>query len=192
MSAVSALPSCWHGVEETLPDGSAVVLRPLEPDDAHLLHAIFDRMGPRSRERRFLTPKHRLSAADVRVLTAVDHRDHEAVVALAADDGQPVGVARFVRSEEDPETAEVAVVVVDAWQSRGVGTVLATALVRRAKELRVRRFAVMMAHDNEAALRLLHRVLGDVEHVALDTDTAEFVVGLEPGHRGGRIVLKGA
>jgi RimJ/RimL family protein N-acetyltransferase len=190
--AVSALPSCWHGVPETLPDGAEVVLRPLEPDDADLLHAVFDRLGPRSRELRFLAPKHRLTGADLRQLLAVDHRDHEAVVAFAADDGEPVGVARFVRSDEDPRTADVAVVVVDAWQSRGVGTVLASALVRRARELRVDHFSVLMAHDNEAALRLLHRVLGDVETTVLDRDQAEFVVALGPRHRGGRVVLKGA
>jgi RimJ/RimL family protein N-acetyltransferase len=192
MSAVTALPSCWEGEPELLPDGSAVVLRPLEPHDAGLLHAIFDRLSPRSRELRFLAPKHRLTAADVRQLVAVDHRDHEAVVALDADDGSPVGVARFVRSDQDPEVADVAVAVVDAWQSRGVGTVLAGALVKRAKHLGVRRFSVLMAHDNEAALRLLHRVLGDVDSATLDPEHAEFVVSLDQGHRGGRGVLKGA
>ena len=191
MSAVSALPCCWEGEPETLPDGSTVVVRPLEPDDAGLVHAIFDQLSPRSRELRFLAPKHRLTAADVHQLTAVDHRDHEAVVALA-DDGSPLGVARFVRSDEDPETADVAVAVVDAWQSRGLGTVLAGALVKRATELRVRRFSVLMAHDNEAALRLLHRVLGDVDSATLDPEHAEFVVSLDRGHRGGRGVLKGA
>ena len=57
----------------TLPDGSEVMLRPLEPEDADLLLDLFDRLGPRSREQRFLTPKHRLTATDLRQLTAVDH-----------------------------------------------------------------------------------------------------------------------
>ncbi len=194
MSAVSALPPCGYARPESLPDGSEVVLRPLEPEDADLVLDVFDRLGPRSRERRFLTPKHRLTASDLRQLTAVDHHDHEAVVALSAEDCRPLGVARFVRSPTDPETADVAVAVVDDWQDRGLGTVLASSLVARAGELGVRRFSLLMARDNQAAVRLMHRVLGDVEQVELNHDNAEFVVSLtttRPG-RGGRVVLKGA
>jgi len=192
MSVVTSL-QCWsNGVRETLPDGSELTLRALEPEDADLLREVFDGMGPRSRERRFLTPKHRLTASDLRQLTAVDHHDHEAVVACSVADGRTVGVGRFVRSADDPETADVAVAVVDDWQSRGVGTVLAASLVSRARELRIRRFSVLMAHDNEAAARLMHRVLGDPQHASVDDETAEFVVSLDPRHRGGRLVLKGA
>jgi len=192
MSSVTHLRSRAHEVRETLPDGSELTLRPLEPEDGDLLREVFDGMGPRSRERRFLTPKHTLTSSDLRHLTAVDYHDHEAVIAFSAIDGAPVGVARMVRSADDAETADVAVAVVDAWQSRGVGTVLASSLVARSRELRIRRFTLLMAHDNEAAVRLMHRVLGDVEHASVDRDTAEFVVSLAPGHRGGRVVLKGA
>jgi len=192
MSSVTHLRSRAHEVRETLPDGSELTLRPLEPEDGDLLREVFDGMGPRSRERRFLTPKHTLTSSDLRHLTAVDHHDQEAVIAFSAIDGAPVGVARMVRSADDAETADVAVAVVDAWQSRGVGTVLASSLVARSRELRIRRFTLLMAHDNEAAVRLMHRVLGDVEHASVDRDTAEFVVSLAPGHRGGRVVLKGA
>ena len=194
MSAVMPLPSCGHSVRERLPDGAEVLLRPLEPEDADLLLEIFDQLGPRSRERRFLTPKHTLTSTDLRQLTAVDHHDHEAVVALSATDGRPVGVARFVRISADPGTADVAVVVVDAWQSRGLGTVLASSLLGRARELGVRRFSVLMARDNDAAVRLMHRVLGEVEQSELNRETAVFVVSLTtaPPARGGRVVLKGA
>jgi RimJ/RimL family protein N-acetyltransferase len=192
MAAVTCLPCGPRGVRETLPDGSELTLRALEPEDGGLLREVFDGMGPRSRERRFMTPKHTLTDGDMRQLTAVDHHDHEAVVAFSVTDGAPIGVARLVRGAEDPDTADVAVAVVDAWQSRGVGTLLASSLVARARELRIRRFTLLMAQDNEAAIRLMHRVLGDVEHASMDRETAEFVVSLAPGHRGGRAVLKGA
>ncbi len=192
MASVTCLPCGARAVRETLPDGSELALRSLEPEDGDLLREVFDGMGARSRERRFMTPKHTLTNADLRQLTAVDHHDHEAVVAFSVTDGRPIGVARLVRSADEPDTADVAVAVVDAWQSRGVGTVLASSLVARARELRIRRFSLLMAHDNEAAVRLMHRVLGDVEHASMDRETAEFVVSLAPGHRGGRLVLKGA
>ena len=191
MAAVTCLPCEPTGVREGLPDGSEVALRPLEPDEGHLLVEVFDGLGPRSRERRFLAPKPSLTSGDLRRLTAVDHHDHEAVVAFSVPDDRPVGVARMVRLRDDPEVADVAVAVVDAWQARGVGTALASFLVARASELRISRFSVLMAHDNEGAVRLMHRVVGDVEQATMDGDTAEFVVSLEPAHRGGRVVLKG-
>lgn len=192
MSSVTALWSGPAAVTEVLADGCEVALRPLEPDEGDLLQEVFDGMGAGSRERRFLTPKDTLTAADLRMLTAVDHHDHEAVVAFSTPAGSPVGVARFVRSTDDSRTADVAVSVVDAWQDRGVGTVLAQWLVARARELGVRRFELVMAHDNEAAARLMHRVLGDVDHARVDHETAEFVVSLDPRPRRGRVVLKGA
>lgn len=193
MTTLIAAPPCGYAELAQLPDGSEVMLRPLEPDDTDLLLEVFAGLGDRSRERRFLTPKHTLTATDLRRLTAVDHHDHEAVVALSVTDCRPLGVARFVRLPADPETADVAVAVVDAWQDRGLGTVLSSSLLTRARDLGVRRFSLLMAHDNEAAVRLMHRVLGDPDHVALDDDTAEFVVSLAPRHSGrARRVLKGA
>jgi RimJ/RimL family protein N-acetyltransferase len=179
-----------------LPGGWTVVLRPVETGDVEVLREVFDQLSPRSRELRFLTAKPTLTNADLRQLSAVDHRDHEAIAALTTD-GRAVGLARFVRDDDDPETAEVAFEVADAWQGRGVGSVLATALLTRAHELGVSRVVMSMAHDNEPALRLMMRILGDVERVAIDAHTAEFAVDLRPArrtHRSRRVRsrLKGA
>jgi RimJ/RimL family protein N-acetyltransferase len=191
MSSVTCLPCGPHVARETLPDGSELILRLLEPDEGEVLLSVFEGMGPRSRERRFLTPKPTLTSADLRQLTAVDHHDHEAVVAFSVADGRPVGVARLVRMTDDPEKADVAVAVVDAWQTRGVGTVLASSLVARARELRIRRFSLLMAHDNEGAVRLMRRVLGDVEQASVDSETAEYVVSLS-SRRSDRFEQRGA
>jgi len=161
------------------PDRAGVVLRPLEPGETEPVLEVFSGLGPRSRELRFLAAKPRLTAADLRQLTAVDHRDHVAVLALSAQDRRPVGVARFVRDPEDPTSADVAVAVVDAWQGRGVGTRLATALVERAREVGVRRFTLVMSRENEAAARLLHRVQGEVHRLDIGVETAEFAVDLD-------------
>jgi RimJ/RimL family protein N-acetyltransferase len=180
-----------YGVRRHLADGSPVVVRQLVPDDRNLLLEVFEEMGPDSREARFLAPKPRLTEADVRQLLAVDHVDHEALVALAAEDCRPVGIARFVRDVADPETAEVAVEVVDRWQSRGLGTMLVTALLGRARDLGVRRFTLVMARDNRAAAGLMRRSAPPAELVEVDAHTVDYVITLtddEPAWA----VLKGA
>ena len=51
MTTLSALPPCGYAARTYLPDGSEVLLRPLEPEDGDLLLDIFAGLGPRSRER---------------------------------------------------------------------------------------------------------------------------------------------
>jgi len=157
---------------------SRVELRQLEPGDRGAVLEVFAGLGSRSRELRFLTPKPRLTSADLGQLTDVDQHDHVAVLAVSAPRGYPIGVARFVRDPKRPASADVAVAVVDAWQDRGVGTMLANALVRRALEVGVRRFTMAMAPHNEGAVRLLHRAPGEIERLAIDDDTAEFAITL--------------
>jgi len=153
-----------------------VELRTLGHGDTDAVLEVFGGLGPRSRELRFLTAKPRLTSADLRQLTDVDSRDHVAVLAVST--GRAIGVARFVRDREDPHSADVAVAVVDAWQDRGVGTMLAEELVRRALEVGVRRFTMIMAPRNEGAVRLLHRVPGEIERLAIDDEVAEFAITL--------------
>jgi RimJ/RimL family protein N-acetyltransferase len=155
---------------------STVAVRRLEPGDCDAVLEVFAGMSARSRQLRFLTPKPRLTSADLRQLTAVDHHDHVALVAVSTATGRPIGVARFVRDPQHRDSADVAVAVVDAWQDRGVGTLLADALGERARELGVRRFTMMMAPDNEGAVRLLHRMPGEIERLAIDEESAEFAV----------------
>lgn len=93
-------------------DGAILQVRPIRADDRDGLQAAFRRLGPESRYRRFLTAKQELTEAELTWLTDVDHRDHEALVAVD-DHGELVGVARYIRLADRPATAEVAVTVVD-------------------------------------------------------------------------------
>jgi GNAT superfamily N-acetyltransferase len=136
----------------TLNEGSEITLREVRPDDKDAIAAGFARLSPESRYRRFFASRDRLSAVDLRYLTEVDHNDHEAVLA-SGPDGEPVGVARYVRAD-DPETAEVAVAVVDDWQGRGAGTALLERLIERADENGVRRFVALVLQENSEALEL--------------------------------------
>ena len=103
------------GAPVALRDGSHVRARQGRSSDRdHLLRG-FERVSPKSRSRRFFAAMPELSEGMVRYLTEVDHHDHEAIIALDEETGEGVGVARYVRSTERPDVAEVAVTVIDDW-----------------------------------------------------------------------------
>lgn len=143
-------------VETTLRDGSTILIREVRDDDKRAIAAGFAAMSPESRYRRFFSGISRLSDADLKYLTEVDHHDHEAVIAFDPEGG-PVGVARYVRIEP-PEEAEVAVAVVDHWQGRGAGTALLERLIERARENGIERFAATVLSENAEALELFRGV----------------------------------
>jgi RimJ/RimL family protein N-acetyltransferase len=154
-----------------------ISVRPIEPDDKTGLAAAFQRLSDESRYRRFLSPHGRLSAAELRYLTEVDHHDHEALVALDPATGEGVGVARYVRDRGRPDSAEVAVAVADGWQGRGVGTLLLHRLADRAREEGVRRFTALMLADNEPMAHLLGDI-GETGVLDAGQGTVELAVAL--------------
>lgn len=118
-------------------------------------------MKPESRYRRFFSLMPSLDARQLRYLTEVDHHSHEALIALDPRTEDALGVARFVRSRDDPATAEVAVAVVDDWQGRGLGSALLHAVASRARGEGIERFSASVLAHNQVVLHTL-RVLGDV------------------------------
>jgi RimJ/RimL family protein N-acetyltransferase len=147
-----------------LSDDVDVLIRPIRPDDKALLAAGMEHLSSRSLYQRFLVPKQSLSSAELRYLTEVDFRDHVALVAVRPEEPDVlVGVGRWVRLTHDPEVAEIAFVVADDLQHRGLGTALAEALADAARSRGVRRFVATMLPDNPAAHRLFARVAQERE-----------------------------
>ena len=154
-----------------------MLLRPIRPDDKErLLHA-FERSSAESRYRRFFSPTPSLSAAQLRYLTEVDHHQHEALQALDPQTNDGLGVARFVRSADDPTIAEVAVAVVDDWQGRGLARALLHALAARAREEGVERFSASVLAGNEPVMKLF-RAFGDVHVTGHDHGVVELLMEL--------------
>ncbi len=140
----------------TLRDGARATLRPIAPEDKPLVAAAFERLSEESRYRRFFATKNELSAAELAYLVDVDHKDHEAIIAIDPSSGEMLGVARYIRSKHDPqaaEVAEVAVTVADDWQRRGLGRALLHRLTYRARREGVRRFSALVQADNPGAAR---------------------------------------
>ncbi len=158
-----------------LADGSVLCLRPLEPGDRATVGEVFAGLGERSRRLRFHGPKPELTDAELSHLAAVDHRDRTAVVAYAEGSGKPVALGELVRDRDDRETAEVAFAVVDGWQGRGLGGVLADRLAGRARALGVSRVRAFVAASNDAAAAVVRRI-GTVVGSGVEDGAFELVV----------------
>jgi GNAT superfamily N-acetyltransferase len=144
----------------TLLDGSEAVIRPIAPEDKAAIVEGFEHLSPESRYRRFLAPMRRLQSGLLAYLTEVDHHDHEALVAFSRS-GEPLGVARYVRTRE-PDTAEAAVAVVDHWHGRGLGTALLQRLADRARDEGIQWFTATLLAENRE-MRTLLEELGQAE-----------------------------
>jgi len=153
--------------DHVLDDGTPVSLRHIRPDDAAELKRGFDRLSPSSRFRRFLGGVTTLSDEKLRYLTCVDGRDHVAIVAVTHAPGTSaetgLGIARFVRTTDDPTAAEAAITVIDDMQGKGLGRILGLTLARAALERGVKHFRGEVLTDNEPVRQLLEEV-GAVVH----------------------------
>jgi GNAT superfamily N-acetyltransferase len=167
-----------HDLVETayLVDGTTVLFRPILPEDRARLERLFPRLSEKTLYRRFFTSVPRPIPKHLDRLVTVDYRDRLALVAVIAD--EIVAVARYDRLEE-PDIAEVAVLVEDAWQHRGLGTRLLWRLSAAARDRGVATFLAGVMGENRPMMGLL-QVLSD------DLETT-----MEGGHYSVRIGLAG-
>jgi GNAT superfamily N-acetyltransferase len=160
-----------------LRNGSSVRIRPIRPADASRLEEGFHNLSAVSRYRRFLFDRPDISEEEARELTQLDDRDHDAIIAVDPAGGAGVGIARFVRDQDDPTRAVAAVTVVDLWQGRGLGTELLARLAARARSVGIEHFEAHMIVGDVEAQRMFEHV-GPVETSRRSGGTLDVTVGL--------------
>jgi acyl-CoA synthetase (NDP forming)/RimJ/RimL family protein N-acetyltransferase len=160
-------PAHWEA-DAVLADGGTVHLRPITPDDADRLRAFHARLSPETVYNRFFTLVRALPARDVERFTRVDHDERAAVVALLQ--GEVVGVCRYDRlpGSGPPVEAEVAVVVEDAHQGRGLGPLLLEHLTAAARERGIERFRADVLPSNRRMLTVFRSAGFEVERELAD------------------------
>ena len=133
-----------------LADGTVVHVRPIRSDDAARIVALHSRFSERTRYLRYFSPYPRIPQRDLRRFVEVDHHDREALVAELGEN--LIAVARYDRISS--EEAEVAFVVEDAYQGRGVGSVLLEHLAAAAVAEGITRFVAEVLPENGAMQRV--------------------------------------
>jgi GNAT superfamily N-acetyltransferase len=161
-----------HTTEHELSDGTRVVVRPLLPSDREELVRGFEQLSSESRRLRFLSSVEHLTEDAVDYLTTLDYDDHFAFAAfdLGAPGRPGIGVARYIRDRDDPTRAEPAVTVVEAYQRRGLGSLLLVLLAEEALGHGIRTFVAYVLWENRSVLEGLTaagaRVSGEEPGVA--------------------------
>ena len=159
-----------------LKDGRVAQLRPIVPDDSERLVEFYSRVSDESKYMRFFAPYPKLSTKDIEHFTHVDLDRRVAFVVTLHD--LIIGVGRYDAVSDDPgggagagaaefDTAEVAFLVEDAHQGRGVGQLLLEHLAQAARERSIRRFVAEVLPANERMLQIFremgYRIEGSVE-----------------------------
>ena len=138
--------------------GKVVTVRALANGDTATVAALFERLSPASRERRYHAAKPRLTSGELARLALVGPDSH-VLVAHVDGDPLPAGIARLVRDASDRTAGELAFEVADRYQGHGIGKLLVELLLADARAAGIRRVDAWVQTSNRAALGLLRRVL---------------------------------
>ncbi|MFD0684864.1 bifunctional acetate--CoA ligase family protein/GNAT family N-acetyltransferase [Actinomadura fibrosa] len=169
-------PDQWEA-DVVLSDGGTAHLRPIRPGDAELLRIFYARLSPESIYYRFFSPRPRLTDREIEHFTSVDYDRRVALIATIGE--EMVAVVRYDRLADRPETAEVAFLVEDAHQGRGLGAVLLEHIAAAARERGVRRFVASVLPDNRRMTRVF-REAGYQAEQRFEEGVIELVLDLEP------------
>ncbi len=120
--------------EYQTPDGIAVTIRPIRPEDADMEQEFVKHLSPETKYYRFMNTIRELSLAQLTRLTQIDYDREMAFVAIAQVDagGTEVGVVRYA-TNPDGESCEFAIVVADGWQGKGLARRLMGVLIDTAR-----------------------------------------------------------
>lgn len=156
MSNGAATPD-FH--DEFVAGGVTVRIRPIRPEDREREADFVRSLSPASRYFRFHSTLRELTPQMLERFTRNNYPDDMALVALVdgADGEEQVGVARYVR-QPGTDTAEIAIVVADDWQGRGIATRLLTDLRDVARRAGIARLVASVLRENGRMLELVRRL----------------------------------
>jgi acyl-CoA hydrolase/GNAT superfamily N-acetyltransferase len=143
----------------TLRDGAEVLLRPIKPTDERLEQELLYSLSDRSIYLRFFSAMSAFPHERVQYYTTVDYDEHMAIVAIDMSNGeeQMIGVGRYVK-EKNSDMAELALLVRDDWQGKGVGTLMHDYLEQIARAHKIGGFKGEVLEQNQGALHVFTRL----------------------------------
>ncbi|MDQ1749734.1 MAG: hypothetical protein QOE71_790 [Pseudonocardiales bacterium] len=147
-------PPHWEA-DVVVADGGTVHLRPITPDDADAIVAFHANLSARTRYLRYFSAYPTIPPRDLIRFSRVNHRDRVALAAWLGSEIIAIGRFEGLSVNAVPSaTAEVAFVVADAHQGRGIGSVLLEHLAEAAREVGIKRFEALVLAENAQMMRV--------------------------------------
>jgi RimJ/RimL family protein N-acetyltransferase len=149
-------PATYHATE-TLGDGRRIEIRALHPEDREGLYAAIMRCSTETLYHRFFAVKREFSEKEAHFFLDVDFVKHVALVGVARENGLPtiIGSCRYVVVE--PGRAEVAFLVIDAYQGKGIGKALMRRLAAIGREAGLNELVAEVLAENVPMLKIFER-----------------------------------
>ncbi len=164
-------------VDVVLADGATVRIRSIDPGDVERLQRFHAGLSPETIYSRFFGNRTKMAVSELRHFCEVDGADRTALVGVDGD-GTIVAVGRYDRTA-GAEDAEVALTVGDAFQGRGLGTILLEHLAAYARTHGIRRFEAETLSDNRR-MRTVFAKAGFAERESFDGSTIRVEMDIEP------------
>nr|WP_245551744.1 bifunctional GNAT family N-acetyltransferase/acetate--CoA ligase family protein [Gordonia hirsuta] len=180
--ATRTAPRHW-AADVLASDGGVVNLRPITPEDADALVRFHEGLSERTRYLRYFGPTPKLPPREVVRMTTVDYRDRVAMLAWLGDDVIAMGLYEGLGESGKPHSAEVAFVVADEHQGRGLGPILLEHLAGAAAENGFAKFEAEVLSENPnmvavfkaAGYQISRSFDGSTVHVEFDIDRTDAI-----------------
>ena len=174
---IAGYPLGWEA-DVLLVDGGVAHVRPSGPSDGDAIRALHGRSSAKTLYLRYFSPVSTVSDRTIEIFTDVDYDSRVGLVAVL--DGEIIAAGTYHRySVGDTDAAEVALLVEDSQQGRGLGSILLEHLAAAAQERGIRRFTAEVLGQNTRMLRVLTDA-GYTVHREYDSGVVDLVIDIEP------------
>jgi len=147
-----------------LRDGTVVRIRPIRPDDEPLMKEMFYSFTQQTVYLRFHSAIKAMPHEQLQLFCNIDYDTEMALVAVTGPVGQEeiIGMGRYLM-DPSRDSAELAFVVRDDWQRKGLGTILFQRLIEIGKQNGIKTFWADVLVENSGMLKIFHKSGLDIE-----------------------------
>ena len=140
-------------------DNLEIKTRLLQKGDREILHEAFKKLSDKSKRLRFLSTPQKLSNKELDYLTNIDNKNHLAVCACIDENNTltGIGVSRYIKLNNSPNKAEIAITIIDEYQKMGIGKVLIDEIIPHAKANGIDTFVANAFYFNNTILSIINQ-----------------------------------